>query len=383
MNDGPVPICFGGASRLRSPYNFSMRLQTKIPVALLTLALCGPALPQNEMPPATVVVGEATRTMISPSVDVPGTVVSRNNARLAAELDAKLVWIADVGTRVDKGDAVARLDDINFRLQEVEAANEVKREQARVTYLRSEVARLEQLAVENNAAKSLLEKTISDLAVAESEEAIARARLGRAQVAMAVTEIKAPFGGVVTERLRNLGERLNVADEVIRLVDPESIEVVARAPLNTVNYIADHDELPLHNEFRDGTAVVRTIVPFGDPQSHMFEVRLDIDPDVWIVGESVRLSMPTSDPREVLTVPRDALVLRREGASVYRVDDDMTVRKVNVITGLGAGPLIEVTGAIQSGDSVVIRGAERLQDGATVQISSAFGKNATKTTPAL
>lgn len=342
-----------------------------ITLFLLVLALTfGNAIAQFEMPPAPVVVAKATRTMLAPSIDVSGTVVSRFDARLAAELSANLVWIAEVGTRVNKGDAVARLADITFRLQEMLANSEVKREQARVVYLTSEVKRLQQLALENNAAKSLLEKTISDLGVAESDEEIARARLGIAQVAMAVTVIRAPFSGIVTERFRSLGERLMVADEVIRLVDPESIEVVARAPLNTVNYVTEQDVLALHNNYREDTGVVRTIVPFGDPQSHMFEVRLDVDPEIWVVGESLRVSMPTSLAREVLTVPRDALVLRREGVSIFRVSADSTVKKISVITGLGAGSLIEVIGDLEAGDTVVVRGAERLESGSSVQINN-------------
>ena len=102
----------------------------------------------------------------------------------------------------------------------------------------------------------------------------------------------------------------------------------------------------VNNEYRSGDIPIRTIVPFGNPQSHMFEVRLDADPDVWTVGESVRLSMPTAAAKEVLAVHRDALVLRREGASVFKVGEESTVAKVNVIVGLGAGTHIEVFGEL-------------------------------------
>ncbi len=190
---------------------------------------------------------------------------------------------------------------------------------------------------------------------------------------MYVTKIRAPFDGIVTEKLRNIGERLNVADEVIHLVDPDSIEVVARAPLNTVNFIKDGDILEVYNDYRKGEGSVRTTVPIGNPQSHMFEVRLNVDPTLWTVGESVRLSMPTALAREVMTVPRDALVLRREGASVFRIKEDMTAEQVNVIIGLGAGSLIEIIGDVQPSDRVVIRGAERLSTGMTVHIRKADG----------
>ena len=333
----------------------------------LLLAIVPLAAAQEwEMPPAAVIVAEASLRELAPSVDVPGTVVSRYDARLASELSAKLEWIAEVGTEVKKGDEVARLESITFQLGEMEAESRVKREEARVTFLQSEKGRLERLAENNLSARSQLDQTISDLAVAESDVAIAKAQLGLAKVAMHVTRIRAPFNGVVTERLRSIGERLNISDEVIRLVDPDSLEVVARAPLNTVNFISEGAVLDLHNDYRNDSAAVRTIVPFGNPQSHMFEVRLDVSSERWTVGESVRLTMPTAIVKEVLAVPRDALVLRREGASVFRVKTDMTVEQVNVITGLGDGSHIEVIGELSPGDRVVTRGAERLSSGESV-----------------
>lgn len=342
--------------------------------SVLSMTLISITLAQ-EMPPAVVVIADAELRQLAPSVDVPGTIVSRYDSRLASELSAKLEWIAEVGTTVKKGDTVARLEAITFKLREMEAQSRVEREQARVTFLRSEKTRLDRLAEKNLSAKSQLDQTISDLAIAESDETIAQVQLGLAQVSMHVTQIRAPFDGLVTERLRNIGERLNIADEVIRVVDPNSLEVVARAPLNTVNFIDDGAVLQLHNDYRQDQASVRTIVPFGNPQSHMFEVRLDVDPDIWTVGESVRLSMPTAELKEVLAVPRDALILRREGASVFKVNADMTVEQVKVITGLGDGGHIEVIGELEPGDRVVTRGAERLSTG--MQVDSNNGQSNT------
>ena len=113
---------------------------------------------------------------------------------------------------------------------------------------------------------------------------------------------------------------------------------------------------------------VRTMVPFGDGRSHMFELRIDISPVPWRVGESVRLAVPTAEPVEVLAVPRDALVLRRDGATVFRITEDGTAERVPVQPGLGDGMLIGVTGGLNRGDRVVVRGAERLRPGQPVRI---------------
>jgi RND family efflux transporter MFP subunit len=338
---------------------------------LTALFLLGPAAiayAQDDWGAVSVVTDYATMQTLAPSVEVPGTVVSRFDSRLASELDAKLVWIAEVGTEVEEGDTLARLEDITFKIREMEAESLIEREQARVTFLESELQRLQQLSERNLSAKSQFDQTVSDLAIAKSDQRIAEAQLGYAKIAMHITQVRAPFDGVVTERLRNIGERLNVADEVIRLVNPKSLEVVARAPLSTVNFIDKGDVLSVSNEYRASDATIRTIVPFGNPQSHMFEVRLDADPALWTVGESVRLTMPTDEAQEVLAVPRDALILRREGTSVFKVTDQSTVSQVKVVLGLGAGSLIEVFGDLVAGDEVVIRGAEGLSDGMAIEI---------------
>lgn len=338
---------------------------------LATLFLFGAAVnayAQDDWGAVNVLTDHATMQTLAPSVEVPGTVVSRFDSRLASELDAKLVWIAEVGTEVAEGDTVARLEDITFKIREMEAESMVEREQARVTFLESELQRLQQLSERNLSAKSQFDQTVSDLAIAKSDQRIAEAQLGYARIAMHITQVRAPFDGVVTERLRNIGERLNVADEVIRLVNPKSLEVVARAPLSTVNFIDKGAVLSVSNDYRNSDATIRTIVPFGNPQSHMFEVRLDADPALWTVGESVRLTMPTDEAQEVLAVPRDALILRRDGTSVFKVTDQSTVSQVKVTVGLGAGPLIEVFGDLVAGDEVVIRGAEGLSDGMAIEI---------------
>jgi hypothetical protein len=110
------------------------------------------------------------------------------------------------------------------------------------------------------------------------------------------------------------------------------------------------------------------VVAVGDENTHQFELRLDLENSSYPVGQTVRVSIPTSNVREALTVPRDALVLRPEGQSVFVVDDNNQAQQVNVTVGVGQGEVIEVLGGVAPGDRVVIRGNERLQPGQAVNI---------------
>ena len=107
----------------------------------------------------------------------------------------------------------------------------------------------------------------------------------------------------------------------------------------------------------------------------MAHLRLFIDlPDAardsWAVGQLVSVAVPIRAGEPALTVPRDALVLRQNGQFVYRINAENIAERVNVDIGDSQGELIAVTGDLREGDTVAIRGAEGLSDGAPVRILS-------------
>lgn len=317
---------------------------------------------------APVRAAEVTLQMLAPTITLPATVVSRDRARMSAEVAGAILEVSEIGERVEAGNPVVRIDSTILELTKSENESLVERERARIAYLERELGRLERLAAQNNAAKSRLDEVASDLSVARNELGAARSRLEQVKVALIKTKMPAPFSGIVTERFVNAGERVSIGDPVVRLVNPDRLEVVARAPLRTVRYVEVKDALNLKGDLHGGMGTVRTKVPFGDDRSSMFELRLDVPPDQWTIGENVRLEVPTAEATEVLAVPRDALVLRREGTAVYRIKDDMTAERIDVVAGAASGELVAIRGDVNVGDRVIVRGAERLRPGQTVQI---------------
>lgn len=343
-------------------------IRPNIAFALLLALLPGVLAAQNGPPPAPVQVAEAGIQPLAPSAHVPGTVISRNDARLSSEVAGRLVWVAEIGERFAAGEPVARVDDTQLLLQQKEYEGTVASEESRRGFLERESGRLRQLAAENVAAKNQLDQVESDLQASTSNLAVARARLAQINVQLERTRLRAPFDGVVTERLQAPGEHTAIGDEVVRLVDPDNLEVVARAPLSMLGFVSNGDSLQVTGGNRMEDGVVRTMVPFGDGRSHMFELRVHVTSQKWKVGDAVRLAVPSAEPTEVLAVPRDALVLRREGASVFRITPEGTAEQVPVVAGVGSGDMIAISGNVRAGDRVVIRGAERLRPGQPVNI---------------
>lgn len=336
-------------------------------MAVVLLGL--PALAWAQMGgPALVKVAEASFKDIAPITMVPGTVVSRNDARLSAEVTGRLTSVAEVGTLVARGEAVAVIEDTSLRLLNTELEAQIARVRARLNYLVNEEQRFATLAESNLAAATQLDQTISDRDVARGDLAIAEARLAQNKDQLDRTRILAPFDGVVVARLKTPGERVEDGVEVVRLVNQENLEVIARAPLEYFRFVRSGQVLDLQAESLTAVGVVRTVVAVGDENTHQFEIRLDLDDELFPVGQTVRVSIPTSETRKALTVPRDALVLRPEGQSVFVVAANNEVQQVTITVGIGQGDRVEVLGAVSPGDKVVIRGNERLQPGQAVSI---------------
>ena len=334
---------------------------------LISFFACGPLWAQMGGP-ALVKVAEAAVKDIAPVTMVPGTVVSRHDARLSAEVEGQLTSVVDVGTVVSKGQPVATIEDTVLSLRNTELQAQVTRAQARLRFLESEEKRFTQLAESNLAAATQLELTRSDRDVARGDLAIAQARLEQNEDLLSRTKILAPYDGIVVERLMMRGERVVEGSNVVRLVDQEDLEVIARAPLDYFDFVQPGETLILNSKHRTESATVRTVVAVGDRSNHQFELRLDLESGIFPVGQTLRVSIPVAPSREVVTVPRDALVLRPEGMSVFVVEDDNTARQVQVTAGMGQGDLVEVNGELSAGDRVVVRGNERLQPGQEVSI---------------
>ena len=345
---------------------------SRITTLLLAALLAAPAAAQsgNGAPPAPVVVAPAERRDLAPLTWYPGTVISRNQARVAAEVQGRLEWVAEVGAAIAEGETAARLDDALFAqaLAEHEAA--VAREQARLTYLDAQVERLKTLVTQNTATRSRLDEAVAERDIARSELRAVRARLTLTREQLQRTRIQAPFGGIVTQRFRQTGEWAKSGEAVVRLVDAESLEVQTWIPVAALAFVREGGELALRASPHQASGRVRAIVPVGDNRSRLYELRLEIEDESWPVGQDLRVAVPTAAARTVTAVPRDALVLRRDGAAVFRIDENDIAERVAVRAGIAEGAFIEVDG-IAPGDRVVIRGGERLRPGQAVSVQAA------------
>ena len=322
----------------------------------------------GSMPAAIVQVEKAASIEIAPTIWVNGTVIGRYDSKIAAEVEGTLETVLDVGDRVSKNGVIAEVDDTTYKLAMNEIETEIKPIEAMVKFYRREAERLEKLAKQNNAAKNQLDQT-----QASRDEALAKIRVVKAKLAMAQdnlkrTTVRAPFTGVVTERFKAPGERVEAGDQIVRLINTEMVEVQARIQQESFDYIHAGDILKIKGPTGVIDGIVRTVIPVGDDISRLYEIRVGFDQPDWPAGTAVQIASPIKDKRNVIAVSRDALVIRQSGIIIYKINSNNQAVSVPVTTGISNLTHIQVIGDVNENDKIVIRGNERLRPGQTVRI---------------
>jgi RND family efflux transporter MFP subunit len=226
---------------------------------------------------------------------------------------------------------------------------------------------MDSLFAQSAIAKSTRDQAVSTRDMDTAALAAAQAALKKSQYQFDHSDIRAPFPGRVVARLINAGEYATAGKPIVRLVDIGSTEVSVQIPIETSAYLHEGMDVGVEIESKRATGKIRAIVPVGDVASRTIEVRLTVPAGVGFVGDAAKVFIPSSAVREVVAVPRDALVLREDNTYVFKVNGKGVAERVAVETGAEDGAFVEVKGPVSAGERVIVRGAERLEAGQKVK----------------
>lgn len=338
---------------------------------LVLLLWSGYAAEAQQAPTPVVQVAQVSRTELAPTVAVPGTVYSRNEAQITAGVAGQLVWVAEPGTIVEAGEALARVDKETLLLQRAEQEALLARAEINVRQLDSQLRRQRELQDDQLVSEFELEQTEANRDLALSDANITRVRIRQIDDQVRRADVRAPFAGIVISRVRRAGEDVARGEVLGQLTDIRSLEVRAFVPLKHLPRTEVGQSLDIFATDARHPGTIRALVPTGDVRSQTFEAHIDLPLDAttdWTVGQLVSVAIPIR-PRELaLTIPRDALVLRSNGSFVFRINTESKAEQIRVSVGDSSGELIAVTGDLEEGDRVAIRGAENLSEGAEVRV---------------
>jgi RND family efflux transporter MFP subunit len=348
----------------------------------LGMLLAGPQVLAAQGRASAVGVQEVETRVLSETVPVFAEVTTSREGAVAGRIAGNIESVNVLaGDRVEEGDVMVELSrellairvaQSEAQIAEAQAGTETARarlDQARIIFDRTAALR-DTSAFSQGRFDDLqadLFQARSQLAEAEAREISAQARLAETQYQLDRTTITAPFSGVVLEVTTIPGAFIQAGTPVVRLLDTSSFEVMANVPARYVDTLAQGDEVTADTE--TGAQInlsLRAVLPVENPSTRtrtaLFTTLEDMEPNLVAVGQSLTVNIPVGAAREVLSVPKDALVQARGGWTVYvAVDGKAEPRTVTI--GVPLGDRYEVLNGLAAGDLVVVRGNERLRPG--------------------
>lgn len=355
-------------------------------VTALQLLLATAALAQGRAAAVGVQAVE-TRTL-SETVPVFAEIVTARDGAVASRIAGNVESIHVLaGTQVDQGELLVNLDTelLNIRLtqaqaQMAEATASLETARLRIDRTSIVFARFEALLGSAAFSQGRFDEAEADLLEARSQltEATARQKSVEVQVAEAQYQLErskiiAPFSGVVIEVRTIPGAYIQAGTPVVRLLDVDSFEVEASVPARFIASLSPGQQMQASLETGDViTLELRAILPIENTSTRTRSVRFAASGLGEIantaVGQSVTVQIPIGAAREVLSVPKDALVQARGGWTVF-VADEGKAQPRPVEIGVALGNQYEVLNGLAPGDQVVVRGNERLRPGQDIMPS--------------
>ena len=198
----------------------------------LGLAACGndvPDTPAAKAETPAVGVGRFADLAFQPGREAPATAQGKNEARLAAEVTARIVAIAvDTGDAVKAGQVLVRLDPTDARLALARADAGLAQAEARLAQAEAQLKRAHSLREKNFISIEALTLRETEAASARADVQAARAGRDAARRSLEKCTVAAPFAGVVRSRTAQLGELASPGTPLLNLADTTDIHLVAQ-----------------------------------------------------------------------------------------------------------------------------------------------------------
>ncbi|TQV81979.1 efflux RND transporter periplasmic adaptor subunit [Denitrobaculum tricleocarpae] len=327
---------------------------------------------------------------LSQTAAVIGRLVARQAGEVSARINGPIEsFDVEVGDRVDAGQVLATLTNSYLLAQRDLAAGELavaqanlKTRKARVTLAKQTLARLERLKKSAAFNQSRYEDAKQEVVIAQAEvtqaEATILSRIAdtrSADINLSYATITAPYSGVVTRRMTEAGAYVQTGQAVVQMVADRSLEIEADVPFRFIGglQIGTKVRVALDDSTTE-EARVRAVIPSENPLTRTRAVRFtanfDHSESPLADEQSVTIYVPVGAQRDVLTVHKDAIIKRPNGAIVYVADSD-TAKLQPVELGLAVGNRLVVESGLQEGQKVVVRGNERLRPGQSIIVDGA------------
>jgi membrane fusion protein (multidrug efflux system) len=324
-----------------------------------------------------VEISQSERRAVVQIVTVSGTVTSPQSAILSPSIGGLVEeTLVDAGDRVENGSILVTLDSELARLTLERSIAEETQARIALDDARRRLAEAEDVGPKRGIAETEIKSLRAEVTRNEAALKAAAAAARQQEAVVRRHEVRAPFTGVVSRRLAQVGEWVNPGNGLVELVATEGLRFDFRVPQTYYARLDKDTQVDLTLDAVPDEVVpgrIQSIVPVKDPGARTFLLRVVTDAQHRLPvtpGMSVRAAVRIDTGREAVVVPRDAVLMYPDGRKtvwvVVQEDGNTVVHEKRIQAGLEFDGLVEVQGGLEGGLDIVTRGNEALRDGETV-----------------
>jgi RND family efflux transporter MFP subunit len=276
---------------------------------------------------------------------------------IGSDAQGKIIRLSiEEGDRVTQGQVIAKIDDEMLQLQ-------LENAEVSLEGQKNDDNRYSNLAKDNAVSGMQIEKTKLGVRSAEIQKK-------QIQKQLRSTNITAPFSGVITKKLVDLGSVIGAGSPLFEITDISSLKLTVNVPERDIlkfklNQIVQAKVDIYNNRLFEGK--VSNISVVAD-KSHNFKVQINVknSQQELLSGMYASVSLLNNQSVTALAIPRKALVGSLKNPQVYVIKNGKAIL-TSFNAGTSDGEFIEVVNGLSNTDRIVVKGQVNLQDKSNVK----------------
>ncbi len=337
---------------------------------------------QRSAQPMSIQAATVQKGDIDVTLDALGTVTSLATVTVKSQISGQLLQVDfKEGQDVRKGDLLAQIDPRPYQAALAQAQGQLARDQALLQGAEVDLKRYQGLAAQNAVPRQTLDTQTALVAQYQGTIEADKAAVQAANVNLGYCRILAPVDGRAGLRQVDQGNYVTPGDAsgIVVITQIQPISVLFTVPEDELQQIARRlrQGAVLPVTALDRTAADKlasgTLETFDsqiDPATGTIKLRASFANADRILypNQFVNVELTVDRHMDVAVAPVAAIQRGVPGTFVYLVNADSTVSVRKVTLGVTNGERVEIVSGLDPGDRVVVDGADKLRDGAKVNL---------------
>lgn len=333
------------------------------------------ALVADSLPAIPVKVSQITSNNNSPYLSVSGKIQAANSADLSTRIMGFVNKThVKVGDKVRKGQLLISIHNSDLQAKRAQVNASITEAKAAFANAEKDYNRFKNLFNDNSASQKELDDITAHFEMAKARLEAANQMKNEVNAQFAYSNIKAPFNGVITNRMVKQGDMANPGMPLISMETPGNFEVIAMVPESEISKIQSNTKVKVNIKSIDKT-ISGTVSEVSTSAKHtggqyLVKIALDNTDASLLSGMFTTVQFPVEKQTEttLLLIPKTAIVTHGQLSGVYTVSQSNTAILRWLRLGHTYGDQVEVLSGLSANESYIVSAEGKLFNGVKIRV---------------